>query len=99
MTTTLAASATDAQNFSGKRWNYKRTSNYGSPEMSVEDPAKQGRDPLTITGARLSQDGKTLTVEIADMKPVMQQSLKFVLKAADGTPIAQEIQHTIHAIP
>jgi hypothetical protein len=93
------AAATDAQNFSGKRWNYKRTSNYGSPEMSVDDPAKPGRDPISITGARLSQDGKTLTVEIADLKPVMQQSLKFALKAADGTPIAQEIQHTIHMIP
>ena len=34
-----------------------------------------------------------------DLKPVMQQSLKFNLKAADGTAFAQEIQHTIHAIP
>ena len=52
-----------------------------------------------IKSSKLSEDGKTLTLEIADLKPVMQQSLKFNLKAADGTPIAQEIQHTIHAIP
>jgi glucose/arabinose dehydrogenase len=93
------ASAADTQNFSGKRWNYKRTQGYGSPEVSVEDPDKKARDPLTITGTRLSKDGKTLTVEISDLKPVMQQSLRFNLKAADGTPVAQEIQHTIHAVP
>jgi hypothetical protein len=93
------ASAADTQNFSGKRWNYKRTQNYGSPEMSVEDPTKKGRDPITITGTRLSKDGKTLTIEINDLKPVMQQSLRFNLKAADGTPISQEIQHTIHTVP
>jgi len=54
---------------------------------------------LTITGTKLSPEGRRLTIEIADLKPVMQQSLKFNLKAADGTPIAQEIQHTIHALP
>ena len=72
----------------------------------VEGAISEGKDNIAtlaagtnITGTRLSQDGRTLTVEIADLKPVMQQSLKFVLKAADGTPLAQEIQHTIHAIP
>jgi glucose/arabinose dehydrogenase len=92
-------SAADIQNFSGKRWNYKRTEKYGSDEYSVADPKKAGRDALEIKGTKLSADGKTLTVQIADIKPVMQQSLKFNLKAADGTAIAQEIQHTIHAIP
>jgi len=93
------ASASDVQNFSGRRWNYHRTSAYGSPEFSVEDPTKKNRDPITIKATRLSQDGKTLTIDIEDIKPVMQQSLKFNLKAADGTPIAQEIQHTIHVVP
>jgi hypothetical protein len=93
------ATASDVQNFSGKRWNYARTSNYGSPEFSVEDPKKKSRDTLDITATKLSPDGKTLTVKIADLKPVMQQSLKFKLKAADGTDLAQEIQHTIHQVP
>ncbi len=93
------ATATDAQNVSGKRWNYARTANYGSPEFSVEDATKRGRDNLNITGTKLSPDGRTLTVEIADFKPVMQQTIKFNLKAADGTAIAQEVMHTIHAGP
>ena len=92
-------SAADLQNFSGKRWNYQRSVNYGSSEFSVADPTKKARDPLTITASKLSADGKTLTLAIDDFKPVMQQTIKFNLKAKDGTPIAQEIQHTIHIIP
>jgi len=96
-------SVADLQNWSGKRWNYARTSNYGSPEFSLSNDVsgkpKRGRDPIEITGARLSPDGRTVTVEIADLKPVMQQTLRWNLKAADGTPVAQEVMHTIHALP
>ena len=81
-------SAADLQNFSGRRWNYQRAENYGSPEFSVADPKKRGRDPLTISSTKLSADGKTLTVAIDDLKPVMQQTIKFNLKAKDGTPLA-----------
>lgn len=94
-----ADSAADLQNFSGKRWNYDRAEHYGSPEFSVAEPKKRGRDPLAITQTKLSADGKTLRIEIADLKPVMQQSIKFSLTAKDGTSIAQEVQHTIHAVP
>jgi glucose/arabinose dehydrogenase len=93
----------DLQNWSGKRWNYERAEHYGSPEfgLAVDERGKpkRGRDSINITGTELSADGKTVTVMIADFKPVMQESLKWNLKAADGTPITQEIQHTIHAIP
>jgi hypothetical protein len=96
-------SATDTQNWSGKRWNYARTSGYGSPELSLMADAngkpKKGRDTLEITGAELLADGKTVRLTIADFKPVMSQTIRFNLKAADGTTVAQEIQHTIHAIP
>jgi hypothetical protein len=92
-------SAADIQNFSGKRWHYQRSEKYGSPEYSIAEPKKAERDTIEIKATKLSKDAKTLTVQIADLKPVMQQSLKFNLKAADGTLIAQEIQHTIHVVP
>ena len=93
------AYATDLQNYSAKRWNYERAEHYGSPEFSVADPKKQGRDELPIQAAKLSADGKTVTLEIADLKPVMGQSITYNLKAKDGTEISQTIQHTINAIP
>jgi hypothetical protein len=96
-------SATDVQNWSGKRWNYARTQKYGSPEFSLAKDGKgnpkQGRDSLSIESAQLSSDGKTVTLAIADFQPVMSETIKFNLKAADGAPVAQEILHTVHAIP
>ncbi len=91
-------SALDLENFSGRRWNYERAEHYGSSEFNVTEPKKHGREPIAITNSKLSDDGKTLTLTVADLKPVMQQSIKFNLKARDGTPISQEIQHTIHAV-
>jgi hypothetical protein len=93
------ASAEDVQNWSGKRWNYIRSENYGSPEVNIADPKKKGREAIDITAAKLSDDGKTVTLKIADLKLANQQSLKWDLKAKDGTPVAQDIQHTIHEIP
>ncbi len=96
-------SVADLQNWSGKRWNYARTQSYGSPEFSlnVDDNGKpkRGRDNLNITATKLSADGKTVTVEIADFKPVMSETIKFNLTAADGTLVAQELMHTVHALP
>jgi glucose/arabinose dehydrogenase len=97
------ATVLDTQNWSGKRWNYARSQNYGSSEYSLVTPAtgkpKTGRDVLDIKGATLSPDGKVVTLAIADFKPAMSETIRFNLKAADGTAISQEIQHTVHAVP
>lgn len=92
-------SAEDVQNWSGKRWDYIRSENYGSPEVWVTNKDRKGRENIDITAARLSADGRTVTLTIDDFRPAMQQSLKWDLKAADGTSIAQDIQQTIHEIP
>ncbi len=93
------AAAEDVQNYSGERWNYQRTSNYGSPEFSVENPEKKGHDKLDITAAKLSADGKTVTLAITALKPVNQQLLKFQLKTAAGAEFKQDVLHTINVIP
>ncbi len=92
------ASAEDIQNWSGKRWNYTRSENYGSPELNVTNSSKKGRESINITAAKLSADGRTVTLSIEDLRPVMQQSIKWDLKATDGTKVSQEIQHTIHEV-
>ena len=93
------SSATDLENYSAKRWNYKRTKEYGSADFSVVDPDKKGRDPVDITGAKLSADGKTLTLQLADLRPVDQLLIKYSIKTKDGTEMKQEVLQTIHAIP
>jgi hypothetical protein len=97
------STATDVQNWSGKRWNYARTETYGSPEFSLNKDEngkpKRGRDNISIESVKLSSNGKTATVKIADFQPVMSETIKFNIKAADGTPISQEVLHTVHVVP
>ena len=94
-----AKEAAEPQNYSGSRWNYRRTANYGSDEYSVSDENRKGRDTLDITAAKLSPDGETVTLTIDDLRPANVQIIRFSLKARDGTPVHSEIQHTINAIP
>ncbi|HEY6170349.1 MAG TPA: DUF6797 domain-containing protein, partial [Verrucomicrobiae bacterium] len=73
--------------------------NYGSHEVSVSDPGRLGRDKLDVKSSKLSDDGKTLTLEIAGLKPVDNLLIRYLLKAKDGAPVEQEVLATIHVIP
>ena len=92
-------SATDAENYAAQRWNYRWTKRYGSDEYKLSDPNQIGRDTVEIKSVTLSVDGKTVTLAIPDIKPVMQMSIKFRIDAADKTPIELEIDHTINRVP
>lgn len=88
--------AQDTDSYAVKRWNYLYTEKYGSPEMSVADPTKQGRDDVKVLKATLSDDGRTVELAIEDMKPVMQMMVKLDLETAAGEPIRREVYHTVH---
>jgi len=103
------ATANDPQNFGCEVWNYKWTSAYGSPQVSTlpeppktegakPEPKKKGdqRDPMTVKSSKLSADGKTVALEIENMRPVNQMKITYKLKAADGTDVKSEIHSTIH---
>ena len=58
-----------------------------------------GGDPLAIQGIKLSDDKKSVFLEIQNLKPVMQSRIRFNIKAADKSVIKQEILHTINRVP
>jgi len=91
-------SAGDAANYSAERWNYKYNGGYGSQEYSVDQPDQRKHDKPEIKSARVSSDGKTVTLEVADMKPAHQYKIKFSVDAADGTPVSHEVYGTIHQL-
>jgi hypothetical protein len=91
--------AGDPDSWIAQQWNYRYTGNYGSADYSVADPKKQGRDPVDIAAVRVSSDGMKVSLEIPGLKPVHQMLIRFRIKAADGTPLSQEIWHTIHTVP
>ena len=93
-----AAAASDTDRYSAERWNYRRTAEYGSDEYSVANPRQQGRDPIEIKSARLAADGKTVFLEIPDMRPVHMLRIRCRIRAADRARISLDIYSTIHRL-
>ncbi len=90
--------ATDPENYAVRRWNYKRTQAYGSPTFKVSDPEQRGNETVNVTSAKLSADGKTVTLDVEDLLPCDQQHIKFRITTADNTQINSEVMHTIHVV-
>ena len=99
------ASAEDPQNYDVEVWNYLWRSDYGSPEVSTKGDAKGAdkkkpvHDPLEVKSAKLSADGKTVTLVIEGIKPVMQMKIGYNINAADKTELKDTIYNTIHNLP
>ena len=51
-----------------------------------------------MRGAALSADGKTLTLDVADLRPTWCMEIKYVLHASTGTPVQGTIHNTIHEL-
>jgi hypothetical protein len=92
------AAAKDIENYAVEQWNYLWTSEYGSPEVSAEDPTVKERDPMDVESATISEDGKSIFLKIPDLKPVMQQKIQMKLKGSDGKDVNYSIFHTINKL-
>lgn len=91
--------AAAADSYSAEWCNIKWTADYGSPEFWVSEPAKKGREPLTVKDAALSADGKTVTLKIDGLRPVHILAIRYKIRGADGAAINQELDYTINRIP
>ena len=76
--------AEDIDSWAAEQWNYKWTAAYGSKDWSVNDPAKQGRDAVTIQSAKLLPDGKSVFLQIAKVQPVHSMAIRYNLDTAKG---------------
>ena len=94
-----AASAGDLQSWNVEQWNYIWSGNYGSPDVSVLDPKKKGKDIVSITKATVSADKKSVFLELADRVPVMQMKVQCNMKAADGSTVKHDTYATINKLP
>ncbi len=88
-------SVADLANRNIEQWNYKWTGNYGSPEFKVSEPEVKGHDKVELKAARLSADKRTVYLDIPSIQPVMQMKIAANIKAADGTPVKQEVWNSI----
>ena len=53
---------------------------------------------MTVREARLSADGRTVTLTLEDLAEVDQMQVSLALRAADGTTVVHEISHTINRL-
>ncbi len=93
------ALATDPDSYNIEQWNYRWIDRYGSPHYSVSDPEKEGQDQVEIHSVSLSEDGKTVSINVGSVIPVMQMKIAYNLETADGARLRNEIYNTIHRTP
>lgn len=89
-TSPLEPASLDAKNVQVKTWSLKRTANYGSKHYDEKS--------LEIRGVSLSPDGKTLTIDAADLRPTWGMELKYSLRSADGRAVSGVIHNTVHEL-
>ena len=87
-----ATQSANPANFSAERWNYMRTSKYGSAHFKLD--GSKGQESMRPCSAYLSRDGKSVFVGIPDMKPVMQMRLGWALTGHDGVQFEQNAYFT-----
>jgi len=91
--------ATDLQNWSIEHYNYLWSSAYGSAEYKVSKPTEKGTESVAIKSVQLSDDGKTVFLEVPGLVPVMQMRIKMNVKAVDGSRVPDDIGSTINVVP
>jgi glucose/arabinose dehydrogenase/cytochrome c2 len=90
-----AATAANPENFRVKRWDYKRTEEYGSGHYKTDGTS--GEETLTAAASYLSADRKKVLLLVPDMKEVMQMEVVYQLKSADGHKINDQFWFTVNS--
>lgn len=86
----LDAESIDPTNIRVRTWSLKRTKNYGSEHYDEK--------PLIIRGTSLSDDGRTLIIDAAELQPTWCMEIQYAVKSATGVPVAGKIHNTIHQL-
>ena len=86
-----------ADSFRLGAWNYHWSSNYGSPQLDLRT-GEPGRTSLPVTGAEKSEDGRTIRLEIPDLRPAMQMHLDWELDFKEIGRRSSFIHFTVHEI-
>jgi azurin/glucose/arabinose dehydrogenase len=96
---TLATGAVeDPKRHFAQQWQYLYSMGYGSPEFSIRNPGTVGHDPLPIASTMVTNEGKSLFLEIPELAPAMTVHLRLHLEFAEGNPFATDLFATVHEL-
>ncbi len=90
--------ASDPQRFGLAQWNYRYSGEYGSKRWSVTSPNREGADSIAIQSATLLPDGKTIFLNVPNLRPAMQCQLTYDLRTKSGEGFTGDLYHTVHAV-
>jgi hypothetical protein len=80
--------SSDPSRYAAKVWSLRRTAKYGS------DHHDEHR--VRIAGATLSSDGRTVLLEIPDLRPTWCMEVTYAIKSDKGKAVEGVIHNTIH---
>jgi mono/diheme cytochrome c family protein len=86
--------ATDPERYRLQRWNYVRSSAYGSGHFRLNGTPGQETLPLR---AHLSSDGLTVLLVVPEMKSAMQMQLDYDLRSRQGALMRDTLYLTVHS--
>ena len=82
--------AGDPKNYTVKTWSLKRSAAYGSKHHDEK--------AVPVTAAKVSPDGKTVTLEIAGLAPTWCMEIRYAIRGADGAPVEGVVHNTVHRL-
>jgi hypothetical protein len=83
-------SAGDPKHYSARTWSLKRTVDYGSDHIDEK--------PAQITGAKVSDDGRTVFLEIPGIRPSWCMEITYAIRGEAGEAVEGAIDNTIHQL-
>ncbi len=91
-----ADTASLTTSYTVRRWNYRRTSSYGSPNLNLN--GQPGSETMVVSSVSLSTDAHSVFLGIPDMQEVMQLEVSYDITAKDSTPISNQTFLTAHLL-
>ncbi len=70
----------------------------GKGQFAPAEMARTRHDPVVVKRVTIGTDDRSVFLEIPGLKPVMQMSIKYDIKGADGKALRGEVVNTIHAL-
>jgi mono/diheme cytochrome c family protein len=79
-----------------RRWNYRRSSGYGSGHFRPD--GKAGEEILRHGGIEFSADRRSVLISTPELSPVQQLAISYELQASSGRRLANAAYLTLHEI-
>ena len=65
----------------------------------MDRPGRTGNDTVAVKSATVAADGRSVFLELDDIRPVDQMMIRMSITATDGTEYHEVAYLTVHRVP